>query len=81
MKELQLKIISPEKMLFQGAVLSVILPGTDGEFGILPDHAPLIASLHKGDISYEIEKGSPEIVTIESGFVEVKKNVVTICVE
>nr|WP_297164613.1 ATP synthase F1 subunit epsilon [uncultured Dysgonomonas sp.] len=81
MKELQLKIISPEKMLFQGAVLSVILPGTDGEFGILPDHAPLIASLRKGDISYEIEKGSPEIVTIESGFVEVKKNVVTICVE
>lgn len=81
MKELQLKIISPEKMLFQGAVLSVILPGTDGEFGILPDHAPLIASLRKGDISYEIEKGSPEIVNIESGFVEVKKNVVTICVE
>ncbi len=81
MKELQLKIISPEKILFQGAVLSVTLPGTDGEFGILPDHASLIGSLRKGDISYEIEKGSPEIVTIESGFVEVKKNVVTICVE
>ena len=81
MKELQLKIISPEKTLFQGAVLSVILPGTNGEFGILPDHAPLIASLRKGDISYEIGKGSPEKVAIESGFVEVKKNVVTICVE
>ena len=51
MKELQLKIISPEKLLFQGSVLFVKLPGTDGEFGILPDHAPLIASLGKGEIS------------------------------
>lgn len=81
MKELQLKIISPEKMLFQGTVLSVKLPGTEGEFSILPDHAPLISSLQKGEISYEIEKGSPKKVVIESGFVEVKKNIVTVCVE
>lgn len=81
MKELQLKIVSPEKMLFQGTVLSVKLPGTEGEFSILPDHAPLISSLHKGEISYEIEKGSPLKVIIESGFVEVKKNIVTVCVE
>lgn len=81
MKELQLKIISPEKLLFQGSVLSVTLPGTDGEFGILPNHAPLIASLDKGEISYEIEDASQEKVVIESGFVEVKKNVVTVCVE
>lgn len=81
MKELQLKIISPEKLLFQGSVLFVKLPGTDGEFGILPDHAPLIASLGKGEISYEIKDASVEKVAIESGFVEIKKNVVTICVE
>ncbi len=81
MKELELKIISPEKTLFQGTVLSVKLPGTDGEFGILHDHAPLIASLGKGEISYEIEAGSAETITIESGFVEVKKNVITVCVE
>lgn len=81
MKELQLKIVSPEKKLFNGAVLSVKLPGTEGEFSILPDHAPLISSLHKGEIVYEIEKGSPQKIAIESGFVEVKKNIVTVCVE
>lgn len=68
-------------MLFEGKVLSVKLPGTEGEFSILPNHAPLISSLQKGEISYEIEKGSPEVVVIESGFVEVKKNIVTICAE
>lgn len=81
MKKLQLKIVSPEKMLFQGEVFSVKLPGTEGEFSILSNHAPLISSLHKGEIEYEIEKGSSQKVDIVSGFVEVKKNIVTVCVE
>lgn len=81
MKELQLKIVSPEKMLFQGTVLSVKLPGTEGEFSILPDHAALISSLQKGEISYETETDSHQKVAIEGGFVEVNRNVITICVE
>jgi len=81
MKELQLKIVSPEKILFQGNAVSVRLPGTEGEFSILANHAPLIASLGKGCVVYELTKDSPVSINITGGFVEVKKNVVTVCVE
>jgi len=81
MKELQLKIVSPEKILFEGNARTVRLPGTEGEFSILSHHAPLISSLKEGDIVYETEGGTQEKVHISSGFVEVRKNVVTVCVE
>ena len=81
MKELQLKIISAEKILFDGQVSMVKLPGTEGEFSILSHHAPLISSLKAGDIVYEVEKGNSQEVTIASGFVEVNRNVVTVCIE
>lgn len=81
MKELQLKIVSPEKILFEGKAFSVRLPGTEGEFSILANHAPLISSLTKGEIVYETGADSPSRVDITGGFVEVNKNVVTVCVE
>ncbi|MDU1904060.1 MAG: ATP synthase F1 subunit epsilon [Dysgonomonas sp.] len=80
MKELQLKIVSPEDILFDGKVRVVKLPGTEGDFSILHGHAPLISSLRAGDIEYESE-GTAEKVTIQGGFIEVKQNVVTVCVE
>ncbi len=82
MKELELKLISAEKTLFQGKVLYVKLPGTEGNFSIHPNHAPLISSLKEGEVVYEAESGGqPETVAISSGFVEVLQNVVTVCVE
>lgn len=83
MKKLQLKIVSPEKILYDGKVEFVKLPGTEGEFSILPDHAPIISSLSHGDIVYEIVRGGHKAVTIsiKGGFIEVNKNIVTICVE
>lgn len=82
MKELQLKIVSPEKILFEGGVQFVKLPGTEGEFSLLPNHAPLVASLGKGEIVYEVQRGNaPVKITIEGGFIEVNKNIVTVCFE
>lgn len=80
MKELQLKIVSPEKILFDGQARIVKLPGTEGEFSVLYGHAPLISSLGKGDVEYE-SGGKPEKISITSGFAEINKNVVTVCVE
>lgn len=78
---LQLKIISPEKRIFDGEVNRVTVPGTLGEFEILVNHAPIISSLESGKVSYEIATGELKQLEIESGFVEVQKNVVSLCVE
>ncbi|MGN0068723.1 MAG: ATP synthase F1 subunit epsilon [Prevotella sp.] len=77
---LNLKIVSPEKVVFNGDIESVTVPGTMGEFQILVNHAPLISSLGPGKVVYTDGKEKHELV-ISSGFVEVQKNVVCLCVE
>lgn len=77
---LQLVIVSPERMLFEDKVESVALPGTLGEFVVLPDHAPIISSLQKGKIRY-IQEGSEKELEIIHGFVEVRDNNVSVCAE
>ncbi|MEY2963252.1 MAG: hypothetical protein RL754_513 [Bacteroidota bacterium] len=49
-----LEIITPEEVLFKGQVSSVKLPGKDGQFQILKDHAPLIATLSEGTVAIRI---------------------------
>lgn len=78
---LRLKIISPEKRIFDGEVNRVTVPGTVGEFEILVNHAPIISSLESGKVRYEIATGELKQLEIESGFVEVQKNVISLCVE
>ena len=51
MKEMHLVIVSPERMLFDGKVSQVTLPGEMGEFQVLTNHAPIISSLVAGKIS------------------------------
>lgn len=77
---LTLKIISPERIEYQGMVESVTVPGTLGSFQILNDHAPIISSLEKGVVEYATKEGR-ESLTVTGGFVEVKKNEVCVCVE
>lgn len=77
---LTLKIISPEKIEYIGAAESVIVPGTDGEFEILSNHAPIISSLEHGNVVYTTEEGKQQL-RISGGFVEVQKNEVSLCVE
>jgi F-type H+-transporting ATPase subunit epsilon len=77
---LQLKIISPEKVVFNGEVESVLVPGTLGSFEILTDHAPIISSLEKGKVEFTTKEGKRQL-EVNGGFVEVKKNEVSLCVE
>lgn len=77
---LDLKIVSPAKVEFCGKVERVVVPGTSGQFEILVGHAPIISSLEPGTVAYTDSEGEHD-VRIESGFVEVQKNKVTICVE
>lgn len=80
MKELQLNIISAERTIYKGVVKSITLPGELGGFSVFPDHAPLVSSLRGGAITYEAD-GKSNTVEIKGGFVEIKQDVVTVCVE
>ena len=77
---MNLEIVSPEKIVYSGKAKSVTLPGLNGSFTILDRHAPIISALKKGVMSYKIE-GKNEEMTISEGFVEAKKNIVSVCIE
>ena len=77
---LKLRIIAPDRLVFEGEVESVTLPGTVGSFTVLNNHAPIITSLEKGRIAYNDKNGSSE-VAVKSGFAEVKDNILSVCVE
>lgn len=77
---LRLTIAAPEGVVFEGEVESVSLPGTLGAFTVLPMHAPLISSLAGGKIVY-VRGGQPSELEVSSGFVEVRQDVVAVCVE
>jgi F-type H+-transporting ATPase subunit epsilon len=78
---LKLKIVSPERIEFDGEVESVLVPGSQGQFEILKDHAPIISTLDKGVVEYGLPKGQKVQLEIPGGFVEVQQNVVSLCVE
>ena len=77
---LQLKIVSPEKVEYDGAAERILVPGTMGQFEILIDHAPIISTLQKGTVEYVNKEGKTSL-EIQGGFVEVQKNHVSLCVE
>lgn len=78
---LKLKIVSPERVEFEGDVERVLVPGTMGQFEILTNHAPIISSLDNGTVRYALSGGERKTLDISGGFVEVQKNVVSLCVE
>ena len=69
-EKIQLEIVTPEKSLFSGAVDKVTVPSTRGYLGILPGHAPLLAELGIGNITYKIGTRE-ELLSCCWGFVEV----------
>lgn len=73
-----LKIISAEQIEFEGEVDQVTLPGALGSFQILNNHAALISSLVPGTMSYVVGEATEER-EIKGGIVDVKDNIVSVC--
>jgi F-type H+-transporting ATPase subunit epsilon len=69
-----LDILTPEKQLFEGEVKSVKLPGTNGEFEILNNHAPIISTLTKGEIRVIDSSSKQETFSINGGVIEMQNN-------
>jgi F-type H+-transporting ATPase subunit epsilon len=67
---LTLQIVTPGGMVEDTAVSMVTLPGVEGDFGVLPGHAPFISILKPGGVYYD-EGGMPRILVVSAGFAEV----------
>ncbi len=77
---MQLEIITPEEDVYKGEVEAINLPGSDGFFGLLNNHAPLVSTLKAGDIKVT-ENGSEKTFTVKGGVVEVNNNKVIVLAE
>jgi len=78
MAAFHLEIVSPEKLVFSGEVEAVAVPGTEGEFTVLKDHAPLIAMMKPGVVVIEEAPTEKLRLFVPGGFAEVAPSGLTI---
>ena len=78
---MNLEIVNPDKTIFEGEAKSVLLPGIDGFFELLNNHAPLISVLKKGKIKVSDIQGKVSLYEINGGVVENLKNKILILVD
>lgn len=69
--QLSLSIITPEQTLYAGDVSMVVIPGAEGDFGVLPKHAPFISTLRAGEIKVYRNDTVSDVFRITGGFAEV----------
>ncbi len=77
---MQLKILTPDKTIYEGKVIKATFPGTEGTFQVLYNHAPLVSTLEAGDIIYDDYKGTSTI-SIKEGIINVLENEITVLAE
>jgi len=79
-ERLTFELVSPERLLLSAQVDMVVVPGTEGEFGVLAGHAPLVSTLRPGVISVHDEKNIRRIY-VRGGFAEVTSSGLTVLAE
>lgn len=78
---MHVEIIKPEITVFKGEATSVVMPGLDGSFGVLDNHAPMITTLKKGVIEVTSNDGKELTFEVNGGTVEVLNNTLTVLAE
>jgi F-type H+-transporting ATPase subunit epsilon len=73
-----LNVVTPEKVIFEDEVISIIAPGSEGYLGVLTDHAPLITALLPGKLTVKDREGKERFFCVSGGFLEVSNNVATL---
>ena len=68
---LNLEIVTPEKRAYSGSARMVVVPGAEGDLGILPDHMPLMTQILPGEVQVTTESGEELFLAVGEGFVEV----------
>ena len=81
MAGLHFELVSPARLLFSGDVASVTIPGTEGEMGIFPGHAPILSTLKPGVVIVYKDGGSTDRIFVKGGMVEVNPQGLTVLAE
>ncbi len=80
---LHFELVTPEKLLRSEDVHMVVVPGTEGDFGVLEGHAPFMSTIRDGNIEIyrTAANQSPELIRVEGGFAEVNEKGLTVLAE
>ncbi|MFT6746990.1 MAG: F-type H+-transporting ATPase subunit epsilon [Glaciecola sp.] len=76
-----LEVITPEEKVFEGDILSVQLPGTEGSFQILNNHSPIVSTLKKGNLVLVDSNNESKEIEVNGGVVEVNSNHIIVLAE
>lgn len=81
MSSLNVRVVSPDKIVFEGEASALVAPAWDGQVGILPGHAPMLALLGSGRLDVERPGGGSDSFHIAGGVLKVDRNTVTLLTE
>ena len=77
----QFELVSPERLVLSSEVSMVVVPGAEGDFGVLPGHAPMISNVRSGVISIYNDRAIEARIFVAGGFAEVSNNRLTVLTE
>lgn len=82
MADLHFELVTPDRLVMSEDVYMVVVPGTEGESGIMVDHAPYMTTLRNGEIAvYRSQGAQPEKIHVTGGFAEVSDRGLTVLAE
>lgn len=82
MADLRFELVTPERLVRSEDVYMVVVPGSEGDFGVLAGHAPFMSTIRNGDLAiYRTPGADPERIPIEGGFAEVNDAGLTVLAE
>lgn len=79
--DFHLRVVTPDRVVFDRKVRSVVFMGVDGSYGILPRHAPLMTATRPGIVTITLTDGQVEEMLVTDGFAEMRDNVLSLITE
>jgi F-type H+-transporting ATPase subunit epsilon len=80
--DLHFELVTPEKLLRSEDVHMVVVPGSEGDFGVMAGHAPYMATMRDGELAvYRSAGAEPERIAVQGGFAEVNEQGLTVLAE
>lgn len=82
MADLKFELVTPDRLVMSDNVYMVVVPGTEGQSGIMAGHAPYMTTLKNGELAvYRTQGGQPERINVTGGFAEVSEKGLTVLAE